>query len=51
MLFKAKAPRDKDEADLYTVLPELDDARLWWLDGALAILQPTHPWRTAIRSA
>lgn len=48
---RAKQPRDKDEADLLTVLPDLDRARLRWLDDALAIIHPTHPWRDTITSA
>jgi hypothetical protein len=50
LLFKARNARNKDEADLYTVLPELDDARLRWLDGALALVDPDHPWRGTVRN-
>jgi hypothetical protein len=44
LLFKAKATRDKDQADFAAVAPRLPpDVRLWLAD-ALQILQPGHPW-------
>jgi hypothetical protein len=47
LFYKAKSPRPKDEADAAVVLPELDaDARAW-LDRALALTLPDHPWRAA----
>jgi hypothetical protein len=48
LLFKAKNPRDKDEADFRGVLPLLDRGRRLWLDDALAVISPTHPWRVAV---
>jgi len=48
LLFKAKATRDKDEADFRTILPNLDDPRRRWLDSALGMIHPTHPWRDAL---
>lgn len=48
LLFKAKRHRDKDEADLASTLPLLDDARLRRLDGLLAVAHPDHPWRAAV---
>lgn len=48
LLFKAKGTRDKDEADFRAVLPKLDQARRRWLDGALDMIHPTHPWRAAL---
>jgi hypothetical protein len=44
LLFKAKARRDKDEADFAKVVPRLaPDARRWLAD-ALAAIHPDHPW-------
>lgn len=37
--------REKDEADLRSVLPVLDDDRRAWLAGALDRVHPDHPWR------
>jgi len=48
LLFKAKAVRAKDEADFAGVLPLLDDTRRQWLDDALALVHPSHPWRSAM---
>ncbi|GAA1036990.1 hypothetical protein GCM10009557_49180 [Virgisporangium ochraceum] len=48
LLFKAKARRDKDEADFAGVLPLLDTRRRAWLDDALALVHPDHPWRAAL---
>lgn len=44
LLFKAKAPRPKDDADLAAVLPHLaHDGRSWLID-ALRLTRPGHPW-------
>ncbi|MDW5322536.1 nucleotidyltransferase domain-containing protein [Plantactinospora sp. KLBMP9567] len=48
LLFKAKAVRAKDEADFATALPLLDDPARRWLDDALALVHPTHPWRARL---
>lgn len=48
LLFKAKAAREKDEADFHGVLPKLDRRRRRWLDDALAMVHPAHPWRGII---
>jgi hypothetical protein len=48
LLFKAKAAREKDEADLRNALPRLDDAARQWLDDALALVHPEHPWRALL---
>ena len=45
LLFKAKAPRAKDEADFDNALPVLTMDSRRWLDGALALVHPDHPWR------
>ena len=44
LLFKAKAPRPKDETDLAAVLPHLDANRRTWLVDALRLTDPGHPW-------
>ncbi|MDG4787462.1 hypothetical protein O7626_16235 [Micromonospora sp. WMMD1102] len=50
LLFKAKAVRTKDEADFATALPLLDDAARRWLDDALTLVHPVHPWRARLRT-
>jgi hypothetical protein len=44
LLFKAKSPRPKDEADFAALLPLLDAGRRAWLSAALTLLHPLHPW-------
>ena len=44
LLFKAKAARDKDEADFARVLPRLAPHRVAWLREALELVQPEHDW-------
>jgi hypothetical protein len=44
LLFKAKAARAKDEADLSACLPELTDASRDWLRNALERVHPNHAW-------
>ena len=48
LLFKAKNPREKDEADFRGALPLLDQGQRGWLDDALAVISPAHRWRAAI---
>ncbi len=44
LLFKAKAVREKDEADLAAVLPALEPDRRAWLRAALELAHPGHRW-------
>lgn len=44
LLFKAKAPRSKDQADFDGVLPLLDRARRDRLGAWLERVHPGHPW-------
>ena len=44
LLFKAKAPRPKDEADFEAALPLLDDAQRQWLREALTLTEPPSGW-------
>jgi len=44
LLYKAKGQREKDEADLTSVLPALDDAARAWLRDALVLVHPGHAW-------
>jgi aminoglycoside-2''-adenylyltransferase len=48
LLFKAKYRREKDEADLRSVLPVLPDDRRAWLAAALDSMHPGHPWRNRL---
>ena len=48
LLFKAKAPRFKDERDLDRVLPHLDTAARGWLASALNQAHSGHPWRARL---
>jgi hypothetical protein len=45
LLYKAKAPREKDEQDFVALLPALDAAQATWLIEALERCHPGHPWR------
>lgn len=51
LLFKAKGTRDKDQADFHGVLALLDPDQRQWLDNALALVHPAHPWRDLIVTA
>ena len=44
LLYKAKAAREKDEADLEACLPRMDGESRAWLRGALEHAHPGHPW-------
>lgn len=44
LLYKAKAPRDKDEADFLACLPLLTRDARHWLRDALLQTYPGHPW-------
>ena len=44
LLFKAKAARDKDRADLDLALPLMAAERRRWLRDALARVHPGHEW-------
>src|SRR6188768_10411 len=44
LLFKARAPSAKDEADLTVTLPRLDRPARAWLERALQLVHPGHPW-------
>lgn len=48
LLYKAKAAREKDEADFAALLPRLDAGARAWLAGALARAHPAHPWLRAL---
>ena len=45
LLFKAKAPRFKDQRDFDRVVPHLDGPARAWLAAALGQAHPRHPWR------
>jgi hypothetical protein len=49
LLFKAKATRPKDEADLAAVLPRLDPTARAWLRAALERVHPEHTWIAALK--
>ncbi len=50
LLFKAKAGRDKDLADLEGTLPLLTTAQRTWLDEVLGVVHPDHGWRARLRA-
>ena len=50
LLYKAKQPRPKDEADFARTLPYLDPESHQWLTQALALVHPGHPWLTRLES-
>ena len=45
LLHKAPLDRAKDRDDLAATLPHLDPAAVAWLDDALTVVAPDHPWR------
>ena len=47
LLFKAKAVRDKDQADFEAVLPRISSAQRAWLHTALERVHPDHDWISA----
>lgn len=49
LLFKAKTPAAKDEADLGVTLPRLDGPARAWLGDVLTLVQPSHRWLAALR--
>lgn len=51
LLYKAKNPRPKDEADFLAALPALDWERRRWLAAALAIVHPGHAWLALVEQA
>lgn len=48
LLFKAKAPREKDSADFGATLPLLDAGQRQWLVDALALVHPDHSWQADV---
>jgi hypothetical protein len=44
LLYKAKNPRPKDEADFILTLPALNGECRHWLKNALTVIYPQHPW-------
>jgi hypothetical protein len=44
LLYKAKAPRPKDEADFIEAIPRLNQQSRHWLAQAIALIHPDHPW-------
>jgi len=49
LLYKARLQRAKDEADFRSLQPVLPEDDALWLDEALALVAPEHPWRAALR--
>jgi hypothetical protein len=49
LLFKAKAMRDKDQADFQAVMPVLSAEQRRWLRDALGLVHPDHPWQPQLR--
>ncbi|MGH3584359.1 nucleotidyltransferase domain-containing protein [Mycolicibacterium llatzerense] len=48
LLFKAKAPRPKDQSDFLHALPMMDRARRTRLSEWLSRVHPGHPWLEAL---
>jgi hypothetical protein len=49
LLFKAKAPSAKDEADRAAALPHLEGPARAWLREALRLVHPGHEWLAALQ--
>jgi hypothetical protein len=50
LLYKAKAPRPKDEADFAACLPVLPPDARAWLRAGLARVHPGHPWIASLHA-
>nr|WP_202805713.1 amino acid transporter [Actinopolymorpha alba] len=48
LFYKAKRALTKDEIDLAAALPSLTPDARRWLDHALAVTAPDHPWRAKL---
>jgi hypothetical protein len=48
LLFKAKRPGPKDEADFAALLPLLDASKRGWLTEVLGLVHPGHRWLSAL---
>ena len=44
LLYKAKDPRPRDQADFDHIAPRLDPSARAWLRDALARMNPSHAW-------
>jgi hypothetical protein len=51
LLFKAKNPRPKDDADFRSVRGEMSRDQLRWLEESLRVCDPTHRWLSQIRDS
>lgn len=51
LLFKAKSPRAKDEADFHAARIAMSEARRRWLRSALLTCDPNHPWVRVLDTA
>lgn len=51
LLFKAKSPKEKDEADFALTLPTLTPERIEWLLEALGIVHSKHRWTARLDAA
>ena len=49
LLYKSEHPRSKDERDFHVVHDHLTPDQCRWLDGALAVTSPAHPWRASLQ--
>jgi hypothetical protein len=48
LLFKAKKPGPKDEADFYRTYPTLNRESRMWLRDSIRTCHPEHPWLTIL---
>ena len=51
LLYKSKGPAAKDDADLASALPHLSAEQRRWLEGALHLSAPGHPWADIVARA
>lgn len=49
LLYKSMQPRPKDVRDFEVVREHLAPDQCRWLDDALAVTSPTHPWRASLQ--
>ena len=51
LLYKSKAPRERDEADFAQICPLLAADARRWLHDALELTTPDHKWMAALRDS
>ena len=51
LLYKSKTPRECDEQDLLRIRPLLAEDARRWLQNALELVNPDHPWISTLKNS